>query len=682
MAGRQESWPRAALGQPGLLIWRIEHPKIVLWPKEQHGRFSSADTYIILETAPNGGHGDLKHHIFYWIGSRSILDELGAAAFKTLECDDHLRAKATESCELQGQESGRFKALFTRLAYIDASAPTAAARPPKLFQVAKTLGGGHVEQREVPLARESLKEHASFVFDAGDKIFIWSAPRTSPFAAHHAAQLAEDLQEQRRGGSVDISYQEGTKGEFWRLIEGVSLGSAAEGLPAAARSLGQNCSLKVGRVHMIVVALDYKKTRYALTCSWNGENVVELAERCGAKVEKLYNEHATVANVSALVREVASRCGPDDSFVFYYAGHGSGAPEDDFGEVGAEARRRDEFCLVDDHGLVSCDAHLRGEDFARLVTSGVHRETRIVLLADCRRPGAVVDLNHACWEGHHVVSLLGCQGQQASGNKGGGAFTHAMLLAVDDLAKRGQKDYSLNELYDEAVCMEDSTLKSGQDISIQTRPNGCMPWPLVPREAYTAPLRRRKAAGKAPCAADVPSEPAPSAPPASSSLAAAAAVASKAAAAAASAADGEAEAEAEGGARQGLPVSPRRPAAPAAAATVVATPPPTIAMVTPEPEGESEAEAKSEVGATADAEASKQLPTLLAGKPQQRPVAEKVKPSFGIGHALDATAIEGEPQRPGRRVQEAPVIEKGSCGCFRGGGGSAAHARASPMTKM
>ncbi|CAJ1331760.1 unnamed protein product [Effrenium voratum] len=84
-----------------------------------------------------------------------------------------------------------------------------------------------------------------------------------------------------------------------------------------------------GEVHMLIVGLDYSCDRV----SWAGKNPLDtkfavdimedLARQCEVTtLEKLWNQQATKENVVAKIQEVASKCGEDDYFVFYYTGHG------------------------------------------------------------------------------------------------------------------------------------------------------------------------------------------------------------------------------------------------------------------------------------------------------------------------------------------------------------------------
>jgi len=244
-------------------------------------------------------------------------------------------------------------------------------------------------------------------------------------------------------------------------------------------------------VHMLVCALDYKKTACPLTCTMDGNNMLDLARHCNAKTTKaLYDEEATRPNVVKSIKEVGSKCKPGDYFIFFYAGHGSSLKDND----GDEEDGIDEcFCLVDKHGQTSKKDWLRDDDFAKAVSSSVSRGTNIVVISDCCHSGTVADLGRPEWRGHRAISISGCTDKQTSGDTGsGGIFTHALLLAIQKLNKKGLRKYSLQDLYVTTLAKDDKIFRSPQDITLHTVPgfsSDGMEWPLVPPESYKAPYR-------------------------------------------------------------------------------------------------------------------------------------------------------------------------------------------------
>lgn len=433
-------WADILPGELGVSVWRIEDFMPVPWPQERYGTFCVGDSYIVLETVRDSS-GTLNRNVYYWIGKKSTADEMGAAAYRAAELSERLGGGMIERRELMGSESDGFKALFGPLTHVDAVSA---------FSEAELL---------------TIKSFDTKLRQALPKRPLSPPPLTPPPPPPRppCAQIGQEP----------------------------TPGTAA---PVVALSTwhGKNLSSIVPAVHMIICALDYKNTSFPLTCTQDGDNMMELARLCNANVEKLYNEEATVENVCKLIKMVGTRCGPDDYFVFYYAGHGANLPDQD----GDEDDGQDEaFCFVDKEGRTSPKCWLRDDDFAKLVTSSVHAFTNILVLADCCHSGTVADLNKPIWDGYRAISIAGCKDQQTSGDTGkGGIFTHSLLLAIDGLKVAARSTYTVDDLYHETLIVDDEVFNSLQDITMQSRPNACMAWPLVPPGHFVAPFRRPDAA--------------------------------------------------------------------------------------------------------------------------------------------------------------------------------------------
>eukprot|EP00811_Abedinium_folium_P001552 NODE_11420_length_1288_cov_2.972438.p1 GENE.NODE_11420_length_1288_cov_2.972438~~NODE_11420_length_1288_cov_2.972438.p1 ORF type:complete len:402 (-),score=118.58 NODE_11420_length_1288_cov_2.972438:82-1173(-) len=246
--------------------------------------------------------------------------------------------------------------------------------------------------------------------------------------------------------------------------------------------------------HMLICAIDYKKTPNPLTCTMDGENMRELAGACGiSDLEVMFDEECQSALVAERVRAIGARCKPGDFFIFYYAGHGTNVED----VSGDEDDGQDEaLCFVDAAGQVSLDTVMTDDTFADLMTSSLHDEVRVVILTDCCHSGTIADLGKDEWNDHQAISMTGCLDTQTSGDTGrGGIFTHSMLLAIDKFNQANEQDYSVGALYNATLNEDDSVFDSAQDICIQCSnavDAGGMAWPFVPLGEYTAPMHRAK----------------------------------------------------------------------------------------------------------------------------------------------------------------------------------------------
>jgi len=210
----------------GVEIWRIENFQVVAWPKEKYGTFMSGDSYICLSTTKEPETEKLLHDIHFWLGKDSTADEMGTAAYKTVELDDFFDGEPIQHREVQHYESDDFKELFPKLQYkkggvasgFRKSSSTIALYEHRLWQVRKTKADG-MRMEEVALHNSSLNQGDVFILDVGDKIYVWEGKKASPFEKNHANLMAEKMESERDGKAAathDID------DAFWEVLGGQS----------------------------------------------------------------------------------------------------------------------------------------------------------------------------------------------------------------------------------------------------------------------------------------------------------------------------------------------------------------------------------------------------------------------------------------------------------------------------
>lgn len=252
------------------------------------------------------------------------------------------------------------------------------------------------------------------------------------------------------------------------------------------------------KMHMLIVAMDYKRTGRPLSCTTDAKNVEELARQSGVQwLVPLYDEQCTKEAVLRAIRSMGQKCGPDDYFIFYFAGHGTNTVD---AQAADEVDGHDEaFVCVDKNGQVSPATLLSDSEFCAAVLSSCQLETRILIISDCCHTGIITDLSKNCWEGRQAIAVGGCQDVHVAEETGReGIFTHSMLLAIDKLSKVGRDNYSVGMLFNATLHEDDVVFSSKQDITIQISPafaTDAMAWPLVPPVGYQAPLNRRGGPG-------------------------------------------------------------------------------------------------------------------------------------------------------------------------------------------
>lgn len=243
-------------------------------------------------------------------------------------------------------------------------------------------------------------------------------------------------------------------------------------------------------VHLLICALDYKGTSNPLTCTLDGNNMQALARSCGIEdIEVMYDTQCQKKNVAEKIKQMAQRCNDNDFFVFYYSGHGTSVPDKD----GDEDDGKDEaLCFVGPSGQLAAQYFMTDDEIATLFTETFGEGVRILILTDCCHSGTIGDLDKPAWKNHQAITMSGCADDQTSGDIGkGGIFTHSLLLAIDHLTTTGEEEFAVGQVYNATLHEDETMFHSTQDIQLRcsraVKPQG-MPWPLVPKGDYKAPL--------------------------------------------------------------------------------------------------------------------------------------------------------------------------------------------------
>jgi len=251
---------------------------------------------------------------------------------------------------------------------------------------------------------------------------------------------------------------------------------------------------------MLIVGIDYDSTDRPLNSSIDANNIKNFAESCGVQhCLHLSNEKCTREAILESVQEAAQQCGPDDYFIFYYAGYGAhvelangNAHYWDERDHRMLPGRDEAFVCVNTDGQYSEDTMMIASDLAHTVTSSFHPKTRIILLSDGCHSGTIWTLSKEEWIGREVVAISGFQDHDGPGNPGqGGLFTHALLLAADKLSQLSCVDCSVGLLYNAILTENTNVFRNTQDIVLECVPgfsSDRMAWPLLPNSKYQAPL--------------------------------------------------------------------------------------------------------------------------------------------------------------------------------------------------
>lgn len=219
----KEEWIDVAK-EEGLKVWRIEHLKVVPWPKVEYGHFFSGDSYIILKTAFNSFLKEFEYTIHVWIGNTTSKDEAGTANFKAMELDEYLGKKATMIFEQQRMESELFVSYFPNVTIMNGGIESQYKNVevnqyrPRLYHIKGK--GKNIVSNQVPINFKSMNSNDVFILDAGLRIFNWRGKASSSFEKYQGALIAKNLREERNSKPEIISIEQGEEAnEFKELMQ-------------------------------------------------------------------------------------------------------------------------------------------------------------------------------------------------------------------------------------------------------------------------------------------------------------------------------------------------------------------------------------------------------------------------------------------------------------------------------
>lgn len=214
VAMAEPAWEGCGI-EAGIKIWRIEYFNVVPIDEVSYGKFHKGDSYIILHT-----DADLKHIIYFYLGTDTTQDEQGTAAYKTVELDDFFGGEPIQVRVVMGEEPEEFTSLFESMEFLDGGVDSGFKHvvpegyDTKLFQVRKVHGKLTVLQ--VPLRKKMIDEFDCFVLDAPEKIYVYDGEKANPFERHKANLLAENI-ENARPGTAEVTRD--IDDDFWALLE-------------------------------------------------------------------------------------------------------------------------------------------------------------------------------------------------------------------------------------------------------------------------------------------------------------------------------------------------------------------------------------------------------------------------------------------------------------------------------
>jgi len=211
--------------KPGVQVWRIENKQVKPWPEKDYGKFYEGDSYIVLKTKQKPASSSFEWDIFFWLGSESSQDEMGIAAYKTVELDESLGGGPVQHRETQGFESDQFLQCFKSVQYMKggvASGFNKVERGVHETILLQIKGKRVVRVKPVPLSASSLNAGDVFVLVMSDVLIQWNGASSNKKEKAKALEVTKGIKDDERGGKAKIIVcEQGEEPEqFWTALGG------------------------------------------------------------------------------------------------------------------------------------------------------------------------------------------------------------------------------------------------------------------------------------------------------------------------------------------------------------------------------------------------------------------------------------------------------------------------------
>ncbi|VVC37887.1 Hypothetical protein CINCED_3A017595 [Cinara cedri] len=223
----------------GIKIWRIEDFEPVPYPVKDYGKFYTGDSYIVLNSIADKNNKITKSDIYYWSGSTSSQDEVGAAAILSIQLDDALGGDPVQHKETQDHESQAFLSLFKpSIRYLPGGVASGfhhaeinAEGSKKLYQI---KGKRNIRVRQVEPKVTSMNQGDCFILDSGKEIYVYVGPQSKGTERLKAINVANQVRDQDHLGraKVNIVDASSTPEEIEKFFKQLGSGSAKQ-VPAA-----------------------------------------------------------------------------------------------------------------------------------------------------------------------------------------------------------------------------------------------------------------------------------------------------------------------------------------------------------------------------------------------------------------------------------------------------------------
>lgn len=178
----------------------------------------------------------------------------------------------------------------------------------------------------------------------------------------------------------------------------------------------------------------------------DGLSFADLCEASGVSEIECYfdcadlhgsNGFPSKEKIVSRLEHYAKLCGPDDAFIFVYAGHGLHSGQK--GGVGI-------LSFVDESG---CSTPLFDVEVSKILQN-FNPSTHVLIVTDCCNSASMCKLYNPALANHnifHIAAANDLQEAQEVDDDGGGALTWSLLQAINGMVQQGYRHVSINDVF-------------------------------------------------------------------------------------------------------------------------------------------------------------------------------------------------------------------------------------------
>ena len=227
----EPAWRSVDMTKPSISIWKVEKFKLIVTKPADHGTFYEGDSYVIMAISLDSSNR-LHYNVHFWLGNKTTSDEMGTAAYKTVELDTYLHGKAVQHRETQDNESDLFRSYFPQGIIYKLGGTNSGFKKvipysyddysPLLFKVHDN------SVIQIPVDLSLVNQDDAFVLDMGLMVYVYRGPSATHKEGLLAKYHAQNIKNSRHNCfTIDLiaSEDKHSYDSFTHLISGYSNGS-------------------------------------------------------------------------------------------------------------------------------------------------------------------------------------------------------------------------------------------------------------------------------------------------------------------------------------------------------------------------------------------------------------------------------------------------------------------------